>query len=158
MSFAERFEAGRNDLHKSQRERAWALVTGILATVVALLLFAYVLSEVGVPSGTDAFIALAWALGAIFGAASLVYVGGVSSPSNLGCELSRLGLWIGNLTVSATVIVMPIAVFLGFLFVVGGFFIIRKGGMVLTMLYVTFPIIALSGSALISRLSGQMWS
>jgi len=157
MSFAERFESGRNVLHKDQSDRAWALVTGILAAVVAFFLSVYIVSAVSFPFGTDAFVALAWALGAVIGAGSLLYIGGRSSPSRLGCKLSRTGLWIGNITVSATVIVMPIVVFLGFLFVIGGFFTIRKGRVAYTMLYLALPIVALSGSVLLSNCFGRVF-
>jgi hypothetical protein len=146
MSFTEKFEAGLSELHKAQTERAWALVTGLLATLVAVFVSSYIFSGLRLTYTPDQLLAIAWAVGAMYGALSLVYFGSIAEPSGVADRVGYLGLWAGNLTFSGTVAAVPIAVILGMPLVIGGFFIIRRKGRGIALAYLAMPIVALAGS------------
>jgi len=147
MSFTDRLNADLDVYARTQREKAWSLVTGIIAALYAVGIIAIVWKFVFQSLGLESVVALLWAGGAICGAVSLLMFGVLSNPTEKHSRLGRVGLWIGNITVSSTIVVFPIVFPLSFLPVIGGFVIQRRFGTPGAVAYLLLPIIALGGLA-----------
>lgn len=150
MDFPDRLTAQTGEQLRRDRYRAWALVTGLIASLYALGIVSIV---VDADFSVEVLLALPWAAGAICGAASLLVIGAVARPSERHWRLLTGGLWIGNAVVSITTLVAPIVLPFAVLPVIGGFVVLRGRHARGAGLYIALPFIALAAGILYSLLA-----
>lgn len=147
MSFLERLHESQRLLAVAQTARAWALVAGLLAVVVAawtnINVFPPMLSTW---PAKDSVVSAGFVLGVNAGALGLLYIGIRAEPSPFGRMVAYACLWIGNITFSATVAAFPLALFLGLLFVLGALPWIRRRSLWQAALFAALPFVALAGA------------
>ena len=150
-TFRRNVEAGRAQLLRAQRRRAWSLVAGLLAAIFALGLSA-ALADIGLPGGVDQWLYLFWVIAAWFGTGSLLAFGVVSEPSARIFPYLQAGLWAGAVAVAVGVAMAPLALILLLLPLgVGASIVRRLSGGLYTVFYVALPFLALLGRIVYQR-------
>ena len=147
MSFVARLHESQRQLLVAQTARAWALVTGLLAVVVAAWTNINVLPII--PSawpGQEALLSAGFVLAVNAGTLGLLYIGLRTEPSGLGSTMAYACLWLGNTAFSATVAAFPLALFLGLLFVLGALPWIRQRSYRQAALFAALPLFALAST------------
>lgn len=147
MSFTERLHESKRQLAVAQAARAWALVAGLLALVVAAWTNINVLPTIPAAwPGQEAVVSAAFVLAVNAGVLGLLYVGFRAEPSPFGSTIAYACLWLGNIAFSATVAAFPLSLFLGLLFVLGALPWIRRRNFWQAALFAALPFISLAGA------------
>ena len=142
-TFRRNLEAGRAQLRREQRRRAWSLIVGLIAAVFALGLSG-AMADIGLPNSIDQWLYVVWVLGAWFGTCSLLAFGAVPEPSPPHSRYMLVGLWAGALAVAVGVAIAPLALILLLLPIgVGASIVRRLSGIGSAALYAALPFLAL---------------
>lgn len=141
-TFRRNLEAGRAQLRREQRRRAWSLIVGLIAAGLALGLSGS-MADIGLPNRVDQWLYVVWVLGAWFGTCSLLAFGAVPEPSPPHSRYMLAGLWAGALAVAVGVSIAPLAIILLLLPVGVGVSIVRRlSGIGYAVLYAALPFLA----------------
>ena len=142
MTFIRKFAAQVEAFNQAQKVKAWSFITGLVAAIYAIGITSLVSSRFSNAPDLETVIVVFWAAGAIFGAASLITFGIVNSPSKRQRRFGEIGLWAGNLVVSANTLVYPIVMPLALIPVIGGFVVLSQRSTVVGRVYLSLPFIA----------------
>jgi len=143
MSFSRRLATQLEDLRNRQRVKAWSLVTGLVATIYAVGIAGLAAEANFSRPNFDDFLVVLWAVGAIYGAGSLLAIGAINELSPALLRITTVGLWLGNLVVLLTTLALPAVLPFALIPVLGGFIVLRNRKPGIGWLYLSLPFLAL---------------